>query len=64
MNANAITKYTWMGYTAVRSNLAYMGEAISRTIFMTVVLFILMKLWTVVYAGSGAQRLGLPIPRN
>ena len=51
MNANALTRYTWIGYTAARSNLAYVGEVISRTIFMAVVLFIFMRLWTVVYAG-------------
>jgi hypothetical protein len=28
-----LTKYTWIGYTAARSNLAYVGEVISRTIF-------------------------------
>ena len=26
MNANAITKYTWISYTAIRSNLAYLGN--------------------------------------
>ena len=58
MNANALTKYTWIGYTAARSNLAYVGEVISRTMFMAVVVFIFMRLWTAVYAGSGAARLG------
>jgi ABC-2 type transport system permease protein len=58
MSANTITKYTWIGYTAVRSSLAYAGEVISRTIFMVVFLYIFMRLWTVVYAGSGASRLG------
>jgi hypothetical protein len=38
MSANTITKYTWIGYTAVRSSLAYAGEVISRTIFMVVFL--------------------------
>jgi len=58
MNGNAVTRYTWIGYTAMRSNIAYLGEVVSRTIFMGVILYILMRLWTVVYAGSGAQRLG------
>lgn len=55
---NGITKYSWIGYTAVRSNLAYVGEVISRTIFMAVILYIFMRLWTVVYAGNGTERLG------
>jgi len=58
MNANPITKYTWIGYTAARSNLAYVGEVISRAAFMAVILYIFMRLWTVVYAEAGASRLG------
>jgi len=58
MNANAITKYTWISYTAIRSNLAYLGEVLSRTTFMAVILYTFMRLWTVVYSGTGTQRLG------
>jgi ABC-2 type transport system permease protein len=58
MNAGTVTKYTWIGYTAVRSNLAYLGEVASRTTFMAVILYIFMRLWTVVYSGNGSQRLG------
>jgi ABC-2 type transport system permease protein len=58
MNANVITKYTWISYTAIRSNLAYLGEVFARTTFMAVILYTFMRLWTVVYAGTGTQRLG------
>jgi viologen exporter family transport system permease protein len=58
MNANVITKYTWISYTAIRSNLAYLGEVLSRTTFMAVILYTFMRLWTVVYSGTGTQRLG------
>jgi len=54
----AIAKYTWIGYTSVRSNLAYMREVAVRTTFMATVLYVFMRLWTAVYAGSGVDRLG------
>ena len=51
MNTNAITKYSWISYTAIRSNLAYLGEVLSRTTFMAVILYTFMRLWSAV-AGS------------
>jgi len=53
----AIAKYTWIAYTAARSNLAYAAEAMSRVVFMTVVLYIFMRLWAVVYAGAVTDQL-------
>jgi hypothetical protein len=35
---NNITKYVWIGVTSARSNLAYLGEVASRTIFLFVIL--------------------------
>src|SRR5262245_44865145 len=59
-----IAKYTWLAYTAARSNLAYAGESISRLVFMTVVLYIFMRLWIVVYAAADSPRVaGLTLPR-
>src|SRR5262245_43796393 len=64
MNTRAMTKYTWIGYTAARSNLAYLGEVLSRTTFMAVILYTFARLWAVVYSGSGSQRLGgLSLPQ-
>ncbi len=58
MNANALTKYTWIAYTSIRSNLAYIGEVASRTMFMGTILYIFMHLWSAVYSGLGNRRLG------
>ncbi|MCB0078162.1 MAG: ABC-2 family transporter protein [Anaerolineales bacterium] len=54
----ALRKYLWVGLTAARSNLAYPLEVASRFIFLTVILFIFLKLWQVTYGETGAQRLG------
>jgi ABC-2 type transport system permease protein len=54
----SISKYAWIGYTAARSELAYSAANIARVIFMTTVLYVFMKLWQVVYAGAGVDRLG------
>jgi ABC-2 type transport system permease protein len=54
----AIAKYTWIGYTSVRSNLAYAGDIVARTTFMATVLFVFMRLWAAVYSGAGVDRLG------
>jgi ABC-2 type transport system permease protein len=53
-----ISKVAWVGYTAARSDLAYAAANVSRILFMTTVLFVFMRLWSVVYAGAGAERLG------
>jgi ABC-2 type transport system permease protein len=55
---NAIRKYVWIGVTSARANLAYTGEVIVRTIFMAVILFIFLRLWTAVYSSSSSERLG------
>jgi ABC-2 type transport system permease protein len=58
-----IAKYTWIAYTAARSNLAYAAESASRVVFMTLILFIFMKLWIVVYAAAPNGKLaGLTLP--
>jgi ABC-2 type transport system permease protein len=57
-------KYVWIGYTAARSNLAYGGEAIVRSSFIAVILYIFMRLWHVVYTASGTDRVGgLTLPQ-
>jgi len=52
-----IWKYCWIGYTAARSELAYSAANVSRIIFMTTVLYVFMRLWSVVYEGAGEERL-------
>jgi ABC-2 type transport system permease protein len=54
----AIRKYAWIGLTAVRSNVAYLGEVAARAIFLGVILFIFLRLWQATYAGTGEERLG------
>jgi ABC-2 type transport system permease protein len=59
-----LRKYTWIGLTSARSNIAYLGEVVTRTIFLGVVLYIFMQLWRVTYAQTGAERLGaLTLPQ-
>ncbi|MFN6482668.1 ABC transporter permease [Nostoc sp. DedQUE02] len=55
---NSLNKYTWIGLTAARSNLAYWGEVASRGIFLFVILYIFLQLWRVTYAETDAEKLG------
>lgn len=51
-------KYTWVGLTAARSNLAYFGEVVVRLLFLGVILYIFLRLWQVTYSETGATQLG------
>jgi viologen exporter family transport system permease protein len=53
-----LRKYTWIGLTSARSNLAYLGEVVTRVIFLGVILYIFLRLWQVTYGETGAERLG------
>ena len=55
---NNAWKYAWIGYTAARSELTYRAANVSRILFLATVLFVFMRLWSVVYAGVGAEQLG------
>src|SRR5215218_1905800 len=54
----AFRKYGWLGLIAARSNLAYLGEVATRTLFLAVILYIFLQLWRVTYAETGAANLG------
>jgi ABC-2 type transport system permease protein len=54
----ASRKYLWVALTAARSNLAYLGEVATRVLFLGVILYIFLRLWTVTYAETGAAQLG------
>src|SRR5437867_270183 len=57
-------RYGWIGYTAARSNMAYRGEVLFRSSFLAVILYIFMRLWTVVFAESKDSRIaGLSFPQ-
>src|SRR6476659_5450627 len=53
-----LRKYTWLGLIAARSNLAYLGEVVTRTLFLAVILYIFLQLWRVTYSETGALTLG------
>lgn len=53
-----LRKYAWIGMTSARSNIAYLGEVATRTLFLGVILYIFLQLWRVTFAETGAERLG------
>lgn len=53
-----VDKYVWVAVTAARSNIYYFGEAASRVVFLTVIMYIFLRLWQVTYAEMAAERLG------
>ncbi|MBY0357935.1 MAG: ABC-2 family transporter protein [Candidatus Obscuribacterales bacterium] len=55
---NAIKKYFFVAWIAMRSNLAYFSEVSGRLIFLGVVLFIFLRLWQVTFGENGAKTLG------
>jgi ABC-2 type transport system permease protein len=60
----ALRKYTWIGLTAARSNLAYLSEVAARTVFLAVILYIFLRLWQVTCGDTGATQLGgLTLPQ-
>src|SRR5690349_17285939 len=54
----ALRKYTWLGLISARSNLAYLGEVATRTLFLAVILYIFLQLWRVTYSETGSATLG------
>ena len=54
----AFRKYTWLGLIAARSNLAYVDEVATRTLFLAVLLYIFLQLWRVTYSETGSATLG------
>lgn len=55
---NAVKKYFFIAWIAVRSNLAYFSEVSSRLIFLGVILYIFLRLWEITYAENGTKTLG------
>ena len=47
-----------LGLIAARSNLAYLGEVATRTLFLAVILYIFLQLWRVTYSETGSATLG------
>lgn len=55
---NALCKYWAIACISAKSNLAYVSEAGSRLVFLGVVLYIFMKLWSITYQNTGSTELG------
>jgi ABC-2 type transport system permease protein len=55
---NSIRKYWAVACISAKSNLVYVTEAGSRLVFLAVVLYTFMRLWSVTYEHSGAKVLG------
>lgn len=53
-----VRKVGWVGWVTARSNLAYLGEVVVRTLFLAIILFIFLQLWRVTFSEMGATRLG------
>jgi ABC-2 type transport system permease protein len=54
----SLRKYYWIALMAARTNLAYVGEVAARSVFLAILLYIYLRLWTITYAQSNATRLG------
>ncbi len=53
-----MSKYFYIALTSIRSKLAYLGEILSKTIFLFVVLYIFLCLWRVTFAETSQTTLG------
>ncbi|HEY9789763.1 MAG TPA: ABC-2 family transporter protein [Candidatus Obscuribacterales bacterium] len=55
---NSLRKYWAIAWISGKSNLAYVGEVGSRLFFLTVILYIFMRLWQEVFAHAHVTRFG------
>jgi len=53
-----LAKYFAVGKITVRNNLAYVFDVLIRSIFLLVILYVFLQLWTVTFAGVGADQIG------
>jgi ABC-2 type transport system permease protein len=54
----ALRKYAWVGFTSARSNTAYLGELVTRLLFLSIILFVFLQLWRVTYVETHSAQLG------
>jgi ABC-2 type transport system permease protein len=54
----AVSKYYWIARTSAKSNLAYLSEVASRIVFLTIILYIFLRLWQVTYGETHSTVLG------
>ncbi|WP_438444431.1 ABC transporter permease [Gorillibacterium sp. sgz5001074] len=53
-----LRKYTAVGRITVRNQLAYVTDLLIRTIFLLLILYVFVQLWTVTYEGAGTGSIG------
>lgn len=53
-----VRKYAFVALLSARSNVVYLGEVMSRVVFLAVILYIFSQLWRVVFSHCGTERLG------
>jgi len=51
-------KYAAILRMSVANNFAYAGEALLRSVFLGIIVFVFVQLWTVTYSVTGAQTIG------
>lgn len=50
-------KYSAVGRITIRNHLAYISDFAIRSLFLLVILYIFMQLWSVTFAGEGTERI-------
>lgn len=53
-----VRKYAFVAYLSARSNVAYLGEVMSRVVFLAVILYVFSRLWQAVFLHCDSGRLG------
>lgn len=52
-----LAKYTAVGGITVRNHVAYMYDFLLRSLFLLVILYVFLQLWTVTFEGEGTSRI-------
>lgn len=53
-----LRKYTAVGRITVKNQLAYVTDLLVRTLFLLLILYVFVQLWTVTYGGAGTDVIG------
>ncbi len=51
------TKYAAITLTNLQNQLAYVWEALNRAVFIVLIMFVFVQLWTAVYESQGATEI-------
>jgi ABC-2 type transport system permease protein len=58
LTVRKLRKYTAISRITVKHQLAYVTDLLIRTLFLLLILYVFVQLWTVTYDTAGAERLG------